>query len=467
MSKRKSTYLAWGLCAITILGILAGILVDFRLQSRTVLSLSYLNQLSISLFLVISAVVASLIISRHPRNIIGWLLMFYPLLTGLLSLLNSQPPVITSINQLTLPIYLYLWVNSWSWWLFIGPILLIPLLFPTGKLLSRHWRWVIYALSTAFGSFLLIATFSPMKQAGNVEIPNPLGIIPAAALSTILVVFQILLAVSTIGSVAALFVRYRRAQVDEREQIKWLLYACGIFLIVYLIGFLQSDNEWWGIVFNIIVIGIPISIGAAILRYHLWDIDLIINRTLVYVPLTAILAGLYSASISLTQKFLVATTGQKSDTALVMTTFILVAAFTPIKNVLQQFVDKHFKDSTNPLKQIRALDTQVRSVMEVLDGNQLTHRLLQTSLSAFNASSGAVYLINGEQMRLIHASPGWRDEDGKLSLPLQWAGRHLGLLCLGTRKSGLEYSKEEQHTLQQAVDQVAWAITGSVVAVDE
>jgi hypothetical protein len=285
-----------------------------------------------------------------------------------------------------------------------------------------------------------------------------------------LIVFQAALIVTAVFCILAIFLRYRRASADEREQIKWLLYACGIFLVFYVISFFTQsfEDQLWGIIFNITVVGIPLAIGAAILRYHLWDIDLIINRTLVYVSLTAILGGLYSATITLSQKFLVATTGQKSDAALVMTTFVLVAAFTPIKNWLQQVVDKRFKESKNSLKEINALDNQVRSVMEVLDAHQITRRLLTSAMNAFQASGGAIYVDHlGGPMALMHATPGWREEDRKISLPLEWDGRRFGMLCLGPRTNRIEYNSQELKVLQQTANRVPWAIAGSSTPMSE
>jgi hypothetical protein len=444
------------------------------IQSRAVRepgrAIAITNGITFSLFLIISAVIGALIIARHPRNTIGWLLMFYPLATGWSSPLDPFAATVRIPAELTPPVLWLHWLSEWSWWLLIGPILLIPLLFPSGALLSRRWRWVIVSLTACFVTFLAIAAFEPTLAFGDASLPNPVGLIPVGLYDVLLIVFQAVLIVTAVFCVLAIFLRYRRASADEREQIKWLLYACGIFLVFYVISFFTQSfgDQLWGIIFNITVTGIPLAIGAAILRYHLWDIDLIINRTLVYVSLTAILGGLYSATITLSQKFLVATTGQKSDAALVMTTFVLVAAFTPIKNGLQQLVDKRFKESKNSLKEINTLDNQVRSVMEVLDAHQITRRLLTSALNAFQASGGAIYVDHlGGPMALMHATPGWREEDQKVSLPLEWDGRRFGMLCLGPRANRVEYNPQELEVLQQTANRVAWAIAGSSTPISE
>jgi hypothetical protein len=192
----------------------------------------------------------------------------------------------------------------------------------------------------------------------------------------------------------------------------------------------------------------------------LWDIDLLINRTLVYVPLTAILAGLYSASISLFQKVFIATTGAKSDAALVISTFLLATTFTPIKGSLQSVVDRRFKESANPLKEIDGFRNQVQAVMDVLDTRLITCRLLNTAISALHASGGAIYLDRSAQRELVQATPGWQDEQSVIGLPLEWEGKRVGLLFLGRREAGVDYSAQERQALQQAASQVAQVLAG-------
>ncbi len=459
MVKKRYALPAWILCAVAVLSTLAGIATDVIAGTKAS-NHTLLNDITFAPFLIISAVVGAFIISRHPKNIIGWLLMLYPLATSLLSFLDLVAVTPQQAGHLSLAEFLIIWLNGWDWWLLIGPLFLILILFPTGTLPSRRWRWVIVLLAVAFVTFLLIATFSRTLGQDTVEITNPIGIISKGVEGGLLIVFQVILVSTAVLSVATIVLRYRHSQADEREQIKWLVYASGIFLVVYLfVGFFSGDNPVLGSLFNITIIGIPLAIGAAILRYHLYDIDLIINRTLVYVPLTAILAGLYSVTIAVTQKFLVATTGQKSDTALVLTTFLMVATFTPIKNLLQQAVDKRFKEPSSGLKQIHALEKQMSSVIEVLDSHMMVSRLLSTSVSALHATGGAVYLDQGGDLQLAHSTPGWDPDNQKISFPLVRHGKQLGVLCLGPRNPGGDYSTSEKQALQRTTDLAARALS--------
>ncbi|HLF82134.1 MAG TPA: hypothetical protein VI410_10230, partial [Anaerolineales bacterium] len=126
---------------------------------------------------------------------------------------------------------------------------------------------------------------------------------------------------------------------------------------------------------------IPLSIGVAVLRYRLWDIDLIINRTLVYVPLTAIVAGLYAASLTLSQRAFIAMTGQPSDLSLALAVLVLASTFTPIKQRLQDVVDRRFRAQAEPQASLRDLQRRVQAVAAVVDRNQLLRQLLAGSHS--------------------------------------------------------------------------------------
>jgi ABC-type Co2+ transport system permease subunit len=147
----------------------------------------------------------------------------------------------------------------------------------------------------------------------------------------------------------ALFVRYRRANDTEREQIKWLLYACAVFVVVFVGGFVDGvagsnsvGGYIWGILFGLSVVMLPAAIGIAILRYGLYDIDVVINRTLVYGSLTATLVALYFVGIVVLQRFFVLLTGQQSTLAVVASTLLIAALFNPLRRRIQSLIDRSF-----------------------------------------------------------------------------------------------------------------------------
>jgi hypothetical protein len=347
---------------------------------------------------------------------------------------------------------------------YLGNLLfpLFVIVFPNGRI---NPRWSL-ALVAAWGVIRLPAYFFPGS---------------ALDFNTWLHGFQEPIWAILLGSLILVqFYRYRRIYEPVlRQQTKWVVYglmvALGIFIAVRMVFFLapqQTQDAVPAILFsNTIAYSaialIPISIAIAIFRYRLWEIDLLINRTLVYVPLTGILSGLYAATVSLFQKLFVATTGARSDVAVLLTTFVVAATFTPVRTGLQQVVDRRFKEPVDPLKEIRTLDNQVRSVVEVLDPDLITRRLLATATHAFHATGGAVYLAKNGRMAMAQATPAWTEADRMLSLPLIWKGRQIGQLCLGAREDNREYSARETLALQQAANRVAHIIAGFGIETDE
>jgi hypothetical protein len=259
---------------------------------------------------VVFATVAALIVSRQPRNTIGWVLMvpvgLYvvggPLATYFESLAPSSP-------EPTAVLLLIAWFNNWNWLLLIIPLLYIPLLFPNGRPPTPRWRWVGVAAIVWATLFVLIAALPQQINAGttpNFVFDNPIGVLGKDTVERLVGVWIVGLVALVVACAAALFVRYRRANDTEREQVKWLLYACAVFLVVYVAGFVSGlggtnslGGYIWGVFFGLSVITLPAAIGIAILRYRLYEIDILINRTLVYGSLTATLVALYFGGIVL------------------------------------------------------------------------------------------------------------------------------------------------------------------------
>ncbi|MDQ3930772.1 MAG: GAF domain-containing protein, partial [Chloroflexota bacterium] len=265
----------------------------------------------------------------------------------------------------------------------------------------------------------------------------------------------------------AVVVKFRRSGGDERQQMKWLTYSSflsgAIFVLVLASIFLNLNIDFYvsTLLFDLLLVPIPVSIGIAILKYRLYDIDFIINRTLVYVPLTGVLAGLYSATVALTQKLFVALTGEKSDAAIVITTLVLASLFTPIKNALQSLVDRRFKEAPDNTKKLKAFGKEMETTVYDINPQRAASRLLSEAMTAFHAKSGAVYLGQDGNLQLIRtegSSPG----GAELRIPLQINGNPLGMLELGPRHNGVTYNQQERDVLQQVADQAADAIDSSL-----
>jgi hypothetical protein len=244
---------------------------------------------------------------------------------------------------------LAVWFSHWNWLLLIFSLLLVLLLFPTGQAPTPRWRWVS-VVAIAWGTlFVLMTTLSRRLTTPDLAFDNPIGILGEDTLDLLAGVWIAGLLVLLAVCALALFVRYRRANDTEREQIKWLLYACAVFVVVFVGGFVDGvagsnsvGGYIWGILFGLSVVMLPAAIGIAILRYGLYDIDVVINRTLVYGSLTATLVALYFVGIVVLQRFFVLLTGQQSTLAVVASTLLIAALFNPLRRRIQSLIDRSF-----------------------------------------------------------------------------------------------------------------------------
>jgi hypothetical protein len=148
-----------------------------------------------------------------------------------------------------------------------------------------------------------------------------------------------------VASGTAVIVRFRRSRGDERQQLKWFAYAVAVMIVVFVIWFsfaLAGLVPPSSLMYEVPLIGLPVATGIAILKYRLYDIDFIVNRTLVYTSLTALLAVIYFGGIVLLQRLFVALTGQQSTLAIVASTLLIAALFNPLRRSIQSFIDRRF-----------------------------------------------------------------------------------------------------------------------------
>jgi uncharacterized membrane protein YhdT len=369
MSTRTANRLAWGSCALSLVLTALSLLL-------LILNLSYPNAhlyepwLDNTLTAISYAPVGALIASRHPENPVGWLLCLYGFVISLsyfsaeyaIYALLAQPDSLPAGEAMA-------WVFSWMLPLVIGFSTLSYLLFPTGRLPSRRWRWAVWLTVAFIVVGVLLGAFSsgPLSDLGPIQ--NPLGIVSLADIySAILYTTFSVLLVAVISSV---FVRLRRAGGVEHQQIKWFAYAVAAnaiaVVVAYVIPGLIETPLWFervGFALNNIVIpAIPIAIGIAILRYRLYDIDLLINRTLVYGSLTLMLALVYFGGVTATQAVFTALTGQEEQPQLtiVVSTLVIAALFTPLRRRIQSFIDRRFyRRKYDARKTLEAFSAQLR-----------------------------------------------------------------------------------------------------------
>jgi hypothetical protein len=239
------SWLAWTLCALVVVLAAAGPVLSISGAGAILGPWDIGNRVLNAMWAIAFSVVGTLIVSRQPHNTIGWLLMFIGCSFAFsVTVLGHWSQSLPASPALTFTTLLLAWLSGWSWWLLIGPLLLILLLFSKGRLLSPRWTWVVVVLAASFSIFLLFATFSTTFTLPNSTepTPNPLGFLPDAVAQIFLVLFQLSLVATVVSCLAAIFVRYRRAGAVEREQIKWFLYACRLFGVVFALQIFHQLN---------------------------------------------------------------------------------------------------------------------------------------------------------------------------------------------------------------------------------
>ncbi len=362
---------------------------------------------------VVFAIVAALILSRQPRNTIGWLLMvpvaLYVVGGPQASYIESLAP---SSPAPTVPLLLMVWFSNWNWLLLIIPLLYIPLLFPSGRPPTPRWRWVSVATIGWATLFVLMVTLTQKINANtkpNIVFDNPIGILGKDTTELLVGLWIVGLLALVVACAVALFIRYRRANETEREQIKWLLYACIVFLVVYVGGSVSGiagtaslGGYIWGMFFGLSVIALPAAIGIAILRYRLYDIDVIINRTLVYGSLTAMLVLVYLGGVVSLQYALRVVTGQGSQIAIVASTLAIAALFNPLRRRVQAFVDRRFyRRKYDARKTLEAFSAKLR---DETDLEALNNELVSVVMETMQPSHVSLWL------RPLMATPRSRTE---------------------------------------------------------
>jgi hypothetical protein len=201
----------------------------------------------------------------------------------------------------------------------------------------------------------------------------------------------------------------------------------------------------------------PLSVAIAIFRYRLLEVDHVVNRAILYGTLTAVLAGLYSISIMISQRLFVAVTGEKSDAAIVVTTLIVASAFTQIKDRLGKFLSARFRDMPDNTRALRSFSQEVDAYLEMSDAALLARRFLDEAAAAVQSEAGAVSLVIDGRLQTVGTNGRWQGE-ALIAIPLQHDGQRYGVLWLGPRLGGSPYSRAEFEVLQQAAQPVARAL---------
>jgi hypothetical protein len=298
--------------------------------------------------------VGALIASRRPENPIGWVFCGMGLTLVAAVFFGNYAEYSLVVEPGALPrAETAAWVGNWIWLVALSPLGFFLLLFPDGRPPSRRWRPLAWLQGAALACWFVSQALDPgpMVNAGYESIDNPYGIEALGGfLKVIGAVSSSVLLVTVLASVFSIVIRFRRSRGDERRQIEWVAYAGALVALVLIMQLVVETTlpetdllvEVLNLGLVVALTGVPIAAGVAILKYRLYEIDAIINRTIVYGGLTALLALVYVGSVIALQYVFRTLAGGESSLAVVASTLAIAALFNPLRRRTQAFVDRRF-----------------------------------------------------------------------------------------------------------------------------
>jgi hypothetical protein len=308
----------------------------------------------------------ALIVSRRPSNLIGWIVWAIGFTFGLAVLLGEYAEYAYWVRRLPAAVPAF-WANAiLGSGLYYGLVPLLFLLFPTGRLPSSRWRPIVWVLAAATAATLAGQFLRPGALDPRFVPDNPLGI-PGAqhALDLSFVGGLVMLIVLALATAVSLALRYRRASGPERQQLKWFIYGAVILLLTF--------DGLWPLLgtrrYELILIGFAgftACVAIAMLRHHLYDIDRLINRTLVYGLLTALLAGVYAGLVLILGQAFGGIGRHLPSWAVAGATLAVAALFQPARRRIQAAVDRRFnRRKYNAAKTIEAFSARLRQEVDL------------------------------------------------------------------------------------------------------
>jgi hypothetical protein len=337
----------------------------------------------LALMAIVFGVVGLLVASRHPQNPIGWIFLSASVFAGLANLSDAYASFFIQTRDGPLMLGPAAAAYGEVAWM---PFILVPatfllLLFPNGQLLSPRWRWVAWCAGLGIAGAFVFEGIDPGPIPSYSQLSNPFGVH-----SPLLPAFQwisfALVRIGVVGSAVSIVVRFRRARGVERQQLKWLALAGGAAAVPLAIGasiYGVLGESTANALMGLGVLGLPVAAGVAILRYRLYDIDVVINRTLVYGALSAVLAAIYVVSVLLLQLALNPFT-EGSSLAIAVSTLAVAALFRPARSRIQRIVDRRFFRSKYDASQtVDRFSTRLRDRVDLADiGNDLLAAVTET-----------------------------------------------------------------------------------------
>jgi hypothetical protein len=417
MSARVAARLAWSLCALCV-ALAAANLILALLNGRTQGEIFIAWSITFATWTVSFSVVGALIASHRPENLIGWIFLAVGFFYGLLFAGDEYAIYALLTNPGALPFGAEAsWLGQWIWAPGVVLILVfLPLLFPDGHPPSPRWRPVGWLGVLSIGLTVVSSTILLWPERGPALVTGDEN--PSHVVQVLVNFIAVpMMSVAGLGAVISLLVRFRRARGEERQQIKWFASAAAltvVWIIVFSFVFGELLSAEGGLPETIIFLSgllvipsIPIATSIAILRYRLYDIDRIINRTLVYGSLSAFLALVYFGGVATTQAIFRALTGQEQlpQLAVVVSTLVIAALFMPLRRHIQSFIDRRFyRRKYDARKTLEAFSAKLR---DETDLNTLSDELVAVVRQTMQPAHVSVWL---------HPDPALKDKNKRAAI---------------------------------------------------
>ena len=364
---QRVAWVAWSICVSLIL---AATVIWF-LEGGNLLQYAHIIFTGIAFGLF--GTVGALIVWQRPRNTIGWILCTVGIGTGITDFSGAYAAYGMVKGHLPLPgTDVFNWLGNTVWpinWVLL--LVFLPLLFPDGRLLTQRWR-IVGWLAAVLAFLSMLASWLSLA---NLDLFGK--VIPSDFWSSLSDNFNLLVLPLTIAALISLVLRFIRAKERERQQIKWLTYGTAIMAVLIVGSFVvlnNPDSPTSAMIFDLAIMLLPLSIGISILRNQLYDIDRLINRTLVYGALTVILAVVYVGLVIGLQALLRGIISQDSSVAIVISTLAIAALFQPLRHRLQRVIDRRFyRSKYDAAKIVAAFSATLR---QEVDLDQLREHLV-------------------------------------------------------------------------------------------
>ena len=453
MDTRTATRLSWSAWGLSLALTASSILL--LTLSLTHNAYVYDYWIENSLIAVACSTVGAVIISRRPENLIGWLFCVIGLFNGARHFCAEYAAYASMETPGALPGGEALtWISSWAWVPNLGLYVFLGLLFPDGRLPTSRWRWVAWLGAAVVLMGTILVAFSPGPVYGLGPIQNPLGI---EGMNNAVGLVEALLLTLELVAATSLFMRLRHARGVERQQLKWVTYAAavavgGLFLeriVSEAVG--ASWVSWAGFVLVVLgIVGIPVTMCIAILKYRLYGIEILINRTLVYGALSASVVGIYvlvvgglGALLQVSGNFAIS----------LLATGVVAVLFQPLRNRLQCGVDRlMYGERDQPYRVLSRLGQRLEGT---LAPDAALKTIVETVAQALKLPHAAIFLKQGDS--LVTAAEYGTPTYEPATLPLIHQKEQVGLLVVAPRAPGEAFTPSDLSLLEDLARQAGVA----------